>query len=175
MRKIDIYVSTSLDGYIPDNKNTSFFYNNKFGFDKIFEKFFKNLDIIIMDRATYDNIVNENTPNNWPCTGKITYVITNDYQEDDLEDIIFYKDNVLELLNKLKEENGRDIWIEGGSDLIHQIIDANLVDNYYISIVPLILGSGDQLFDDKSDRKISLNLIKTHSHDGIITAHYAKE
>lgn len=46
----------------------------------------------------------------------------------------------------MKEEPGNDIWIIGGSSLIPALINANLIDVYQITTVPVILGSGISLF-----------------------------
>lgn len=178
MRKIDLYTVESIDGYIADkNGNVSFLRGegHEAGIDsgRLFEKFFKNIDIVVMGRHTYDNIVNENIPNNWPCAGKITYVLTSHPGESN-DEIIFYHHDALQLLQDLREGCGKDIWVVGGPKVIHDAINADIVDNYYLSTVPFILGSGIRLFSDQLDNQISLDLIKSYAHDGIITSHYVK-
>ena len=42
---------------------------------------------------------------------------------------------------------GRDIRIAGGADLIRQYLDAGLVDEFTLSIAPVLLGEGTRLFD----------------------------
>ncbi len=178
MRKIDLYIAESIDGYMADKDGNISFLRGEgheagIDNDRLFEKFFKNIDIVVMGRHTYDNIVNENTPNNWPCAGKTTYVLTS-HPGESTDEIIFYHHDALQLLQDLREGTGKDIWVVGGPKVIHDAINADIVDDYYLSIVPFILGSGIRLFSDKIDNQVSLDLIKSYSHDGIITSHYVK-
>jgi dihydrofolate reductase len=60
--------------------------------------------------------------------------------------IIFTDVNPIDLLEKLKQQDGKDIWICGGANLVQQIMRADLIDRYYISIIPTLLGKGIKLF-----------------------------
>jgi dihydrofolate reductase len=56
---------------------------------------------------------------------------------------------------------GRDIRIGGGADLIQQYLNAGLVDEFTISIAPVILGDGTRLFDFIKFGQIGLEVIDT--------------
>jgi Dihydrofolate reductase len=77
------------------------------------------------------------------------------------------------LVNSLKQKNGKDIWICGGSDIVHQLMQNNLIDKYHISVIPTILGNGIRLFD-VINRKTDLQLITSKSSNGIVELVYQK-
>ena len=77
------------------------------------------------------------------------------------------------MLEKLKEENGKGIWICGGANLIQQLVREDIIDYYYITVIPTILGSGIRLFGDV-DHEIKLRLLKTQSYNGMTDLIYVK-
>ncbi len=50
----------------------------------------------------------------------------------------------------LKEQSGKDLVILGSGRLIQSLMRSNLIDEYVLSIHPLVLGSGAHLFPDGS-------------------------
>jgi dihydrofolate reductase len=54
---------------------------------------------------------------------------------------------------------GRDIRIAGGADLVRQYLDAGLVDEFTLSIAPVILGQGTRLFDENAPRLEGLSAV----------------
>lgn len=61
----------------------------------------------------------------------------------------------------------------GGANLIQQLVRADIIDCYYITVIPTILGSGIRLFE-KADHEIKLRLLKTQSYNGMMDLIYAK-
>lgn len=60
----------------------------------------------------------------------------------------FINDGIHSALEKAKQSaNGKDIRIQGGANAIQQYINAGLVDEMFIHIAPVFLGSGIRLFD----------------------------
>mgnify|MGYP002688803965 CR=1 FL=1 len=77
-----------------------------------------------------------------------------------------------QLVEQLKREPaGRDIWICGGADIARQLISNDLIDRYYISVIPTILGKGIRLFGE-TQNKIELQLAGTKSYNGIVDLIY---
>jgi dihydrofolate reductase len=64
--------------------------------------------------------------------------------------------NVVDEVRKLKEQPGKDIFIDGSSVLIHTLAENDLVDTYNLHIYPLVLGGGKRLFPD--GKRINLKL-----------------
>jgi len=55
-------------------------------------------------------------------------------------------ENASDEIRKLKEQNGKDIYVFGSANLSESFINDNLFDEYRIGIAPVILGSGRPLF-----------------------------
>lgn len=79
--------------------------------------------------------------------------------------------NVLDEIRKLKEQPGKNIYVDGSSVLVHTLAQADLVDEYSLLVFPLVLGSGKQVFPD--DFRTDLKLIETKTFPtGVILLRY---
>jgi dihydrofolate reductase len=58
---------------------------------------------------------------------------------------------------------GKDVWIGGGADAIQQYLAAGLVDEMLLNLVPVLLGSGERLFDNLAGADLELELVGTIS------------
>ena len=76
--------------------------------------------------------------------------------------VIFVNKNIPEEVNKLKNNPGKDIWLYGGASLITTFIDLELVDEFRLSVHPVVLGEGRPLFVDIKQR-LNLNLMNTRT------------
>ena len=77
------------------------------------------------------------------------------------------------MVKKLKNQDGKDIWICGGASLARQLMRADLIDRYYISVIPTILGKGIRLFEEM-EKERQLTLIGTRNYNGIVELIYEK-
>ena len=82
-------------------------------------------------------------------------------------------ENPVLLLERLKQEAGKDIWICGGANLVQQLVSKNMIDKYYISVIPTLLGNGVRLLGN-IDREIKLRLCKTQTYNGITDLIYMR-
>jgi dihydrofolate reductase len=69
--------------------------------------------------------------------------------------------NVVEEVRKLKEQPGKNILMDGSSVLIHTLAANDLVDEYWLHVYPLVLGSGKRLFPD--GKRLNLKLIESQA------------
>ncbi len=69
-------------------------------------------------------------------------------------------DNLLDRINEIKQQTGKDILLFGSPTATHSLIQLNLIDGYWLFVNPIILGRGIPLFVDIKD-KIKLNLLTT--------------
>lgn len=175
MRKLMLFIAMSLDGYIADQnggvdwlrgQDDSTEENTFYG---VFEK---NVDTVIMGWRTYHQIVTELSPEEWVYSNKKSYVITHK-RYPSAENIHFVSINPCTLARTLKQEEGKDIWICGGADIIHQFMLENLIDQYSISIIPTILGNGIPLFRPAA-QEMKLRLIQVKNHHGITELIYER-
>jgi dihydrofolate reductase len=73
---------------------------------------------------------------------------------------------------ELKERPGKNLVVLGSGELVRSLMRRNLVDQYVLSIHPLILGSGRRLFDDPASR-VELELVDaTTTATGVVIATY---
>lgn len=173
VRKAVLFIAMSLDGYIADSNGGVGWLNGQENDgennDTYFE-FVKDIDTVLMGWNTYYQVVNELSPTEWVYNDFTTYVFT--YKEiASAENIAFTNDNPTDLLKKLKVQEGKDIWICGGANLIAQLMRENLIDRYYISVIPVLLGRGIRLFGEFTNQQ-KLRLIKTQSYNGIVELIY---
>ena len=175
MRKICLFIAMSLDGYIADSKGGVDWLQGQ-GNDNenidAYSQFAKSIDTVLMGWNTYHQVVTELSPKEWIYNNFITYVITHNEQASS-EKIQFVNINPGDLIKKLKEEKGKDIWICGGANLIQQLMNEDLIDCYYITIIPILLGSGIRLFEN-AKHQIKLRLLKTQSYNGMIDLIYVR-
>lgn len=173
-RKIILYISTSIDGYIAD-KNGSVNWLNDIEIkeeDQSYEDFYKNIDTVVLGRKTYNQIINELAPNNYPYEDSISYIMTNK-TEANTPNKIFTNENIIDLIKRLKKGRGKDIWIVGGSSTIMPLIEKNMIDEYQLAIIPILLGDGISLFQ-KISSKINLKTQNSYMKNGIIFTTYTK-
>ena len=77
------------------------------------------------------------------------------------------------MVEKLKSKDGKNIWICGGANLVQQLMHNDLIDQYYISVIPTLLGSGIRLFGNLKN-EIKLKLLKTQTYNGITDLVYIR-
>ncbi len=175
MKKIIVYIAMSLDGYIA-TKNLDVAWldgdgSSESNFDS-FNAFIQTIDTVILGYTTYNQIINSLSPHEWPYKGKKSYVITHK-KIPNANDILFTDENFETLFSKLKHEAGKNIWICGGANIVNQMHQLGLIDEYHISVIPTILGSGIKLFD-ASNLTVKLKLISTANYNGIVDLVYKK-
>ncbi|MBM7836751.1 dihydrofolate reductase family protein [Clostridium sardiniense] len=174
-RKIILYIATSLDGFIADKNGGVSWIDEAIKSDEVdnsYSEFIKNIDTVIMGMTTYNQVVTELSPNEWPYEGLNSYVFTSQ-NINDTNNVKFISTDILDFVKELKERNGKDIWIVGGANIANQLIKSNLIDEYHISTIPIILGSGMSLFNNDNP-KIPLNLDKCSEVNGIVTSIYSR-
>ena len=174
MKKISLFIAMSLDGYIADRKGSVDWLNTQNTEEDVdvYSDFVKDIDTVIMGWNTYHQIVTELSPNEWIYDDLITYVVTHKTQASSNK-IRFTNENPIDLLRKLQKEDGKGIWICGGANLIQQLVKEDIIDCYYITVIPIILGSGIRLFGE-TDHEIKLKLLKTQSYNGMTDLIYTK-
>lgn len=73
----------------------------------------------------------------------------------------FINDGIYSALEKAKQSaNGKDIRIQGGANTIQQYLNAGIIDEFFIHISPVFLGSGIRLFDGIDKDKYDLQIIE---------------
>jgi dihydrofolate reductase len=80
--------------------------------------------------------------------------------------------DVAEAVARLKQEDGKDIMVNGSGALVRTLMRDDLLDELRLFVHPVVLGSGIRLFDDESD-PVELALTDSHAYDnGVISLTY---
>ena len=173
MRSVVLYIAMSLDGYIADyNGGVSWLNGDDSEPSNMgsYPKFIDSVDTVILGYKTYHQIVTELSPDNWVYAGKQSYVLTH-RNEQSTKEITFTNEHLVDLISRLKSEDGNDIWICGGATIVNNLLESNLIDTYRISVIPTILGTGIPLFT-KQPKELKLKLTSTQSNNGIVELNY---
>jgi dihydrofolate reductase len=135
-----------------------------------FNLFLNQIDTILYGRKSYDlwgqftpNIEDSDTDKEmWELLhSKEKYVFSKTQKGTD-DKAIFINDHILEEVDKLKNKPGKDIWLYGGASLITTFIHLGLVDEFRLSVHPVVLGEGKPLFIDINER-LNLKLVHTRT------------
>ena len=164
MRKIILFIASSLDGYIArENGDIDWLpENTASGYDD----FIKSVDTIIMGKTTYDQVL---TFGDYPYKDKRSFVFTRTDQNKD-ENIQFISD-VEKFVKSGFPGAGENIWLVGGAQIIAFFLKQGVVDEIIISVIPVLLGKGISLFKNLGN-ETKLELIKTEKYDRLVDLHY---
>lgn len=176
MRTISLFIAMSLDGYIAKpNDDLSFLkLVEKEGEDYGYAEFTSKIDTIIIGRRTYDYVVNEIGASHYDNGQRDVYVITRT-ERPKVGRTTFYTGDITELLKGLKSEKGKNIYCDGGAEVINELLKQNLIDEFIISVIPVLLGNGIRLFkDERPEQAIELITAKTFD-TGLIQLRYTRK
>lgn len=140
-RRVILGLGISLDGYIARlDGAVDFLFMPK---DYSMGPFFKTIDTLIMGRKTYDVA----KAMGGGFDGKMpTYVMSRTLPQGEREGVIFTQESPAGLVAHLRKKNGKHIWMMGGGELARDFLKADLIDELYLGIVPVLLGEGIPLF-----------------------------
>lgn len=95
-------------------------------------------------------------------------------KKKDTQDVRFVNEDVSLFIEELKNKDGKNIWICGGAQLVNQLIKQDMIDEYHITTIPILLGNGIRLFQENNPN-INLKLEKSQEENGIITNIYSRK
>ncbi|MDP2188710.1 MAG: dihydrofolate reductase family protein [Sphingobacteriaceae bacterium] len=171
-RKLILYISSSLDGFIAGpNDDLSFLHPMQLeGEDYGYEAFVDTVDTVIVGRRTYDWVVNQGY--DFPHTDKEGYILTSQPRPNQ-GSLTFYQGDLKELVQRLKSNNSqKHIFCDGGAEVVHQLLAAQLIDEIILSVVPVLLGAGTRLFKEGRPQQL-LELLSSKSFEsGLVQLHY---
>jgi dihydrofolate reductase len=176
MRQISLFIATSLDGYIAKpNDDLSFLkLVEKEGEDYGYAEFTNTIDTLIIGRKTYDYVLKEIGPSHYDNGKRDVYVITRT-ERPQIGRTIFYTGNITELVKRLKSEKGKNIYCDGGAEVINELLKHDLIDDFIISVIPVLLGNGTRLFKDGRPEQ-TLKFIEAKTFEtGLTQLHYERK
>lgn len=172
-RKLILYISMSLDGYIATKDNALDFLSmvEQEGEDYGYNDFVKSVDTVIIGRKTYEKVIAMGYE--YPHTDKDVYIVTRTAKPA-IGTFKFYTGALKQLVDSLKSQAGKHIYCDGGAEIANELMQEDLVDDYVISVIPILLGDGIKLF--KAGRpEQRLALVSTKAFDkGLVQLHYKR-
>lgn len=163
----------SLDGYIatPDNGLDFLSLVEDEGQDYSYKDFVNTVDTVIVGRKSYEKVLSMGLA--YPHTNKDLYIITRTPRPT-VGTTKFYTGNLKDLVQDLKKAKGKSIYVDGGAEVANELLSNNLIDEFYISIIPALLGDGISLFkNNRPDLKLKLISSKSFNK-GLVQLHYVK-
>ncbi|XJR88071.1 dihydrofolate reductase family protein [Elizabethkingia anophelis] len=180
MKKIVLNLAVSLDGFIegPNGETDWCIMADDMGF----EDFLQSIDTIFYGRVSYDAWGNYQPESDADASEKDMWneihskqKIVFSHQDRSDENANFITSDIIDKVDEIKKQNGKDIWLYGGANLIKTFIRLGLIDVYKISLHPVVLGKGKPLFEDLKNR-IGLKLLDTRIFkSGVIELTYQPE
>jgi dihydrofolate reductase len=171
-RKVVLYIAQSLDGYIAKNDDSLDWLMRVDGEgDNGYADFLVSVDTILIGRKTYDQILIL-AKGKFPYPNKSCFVFSRSEKED-TEFVKFINEDVRSFTKKLKNEEGKDIWVVGGGELISPLIKERLIDELIITIAPTLIGKGVPLFREAEDEvEVDLTLKEMKRFNQFAQLHY---
>lgn len=186
MRKVIYAMSVSLDGFIEDaNGDLSWSFPNE-ELHKHFNEMESLIDIHLYGRRLYENMAAF-----WPTADEVPSAKDSEIEYahiwKGMRKIVFsttltevgwnselFKGDIVEEINKLKAQPGRDISV-GGANLAGNFMRLGLIDEYRMYIHPVVLGNGKAMFPKLED-KIDLKLIEARTFgSGVVLIRLANQ
>lgn len=169
-RNIVLFIASSLDGYIATkDESLEWLFKVEGEGDNGFTEFYETVDTILMGKRSYDWVMKQELKE-FPYKNKECYVFTRSSYED-TENVKFVSDDINSFVNKLKNKDGKNIWVVGGGELLNSFIQEDLVDEFIITVAPTIIGNGIPLFK-VGNRQLDLSLKGTKRFNQFVELHY---
>lgn len=175
MRKVVATEYVTLDGVMEEPGTWSFqFWSEeaaKYKYDELFAS-----DALLLGRVTYRGFAAA-----WPTmtgTGEFgermnslpKYVASRTLEKAEWNASVI-KGDVAEEVSRLKQQPGQDILLAGSGELLHTLMQHNLIDEYRLMVHPIVLGQGKRLFKEGHTATLKLAETKTFS-SGVVMLTY---
>jgi dihydrofolate reductase len=172
-RKVIVHIATSADGYIarPDG-NIEWLTSRPSpkGFYGM-AAWVKTIDTKILGRKTFETALELGDP----FSSKEKHIVFSRQAapKNAPKGVVFTSDSPTRVIQGLREQPGKDIWLMGGGEIIASFLDEDLVDEIFIGVIPCFIGDGIPLIA----RRHRLTEMKLKSAkkfpDGLMMLNYA--
>jgi dihydrofolate reductase len=175
MRKINSWLFMTLDGVIEAPEKWVIADDDMFG---AMEADYANSDALLLGRHTYETFAAS-----WPQRGSEVanadwmnntrkYVASTTLKSPRWNNSTVIEGDVAEAVARLKQEDGKDIMVNGSGALVRTLMRDHLLDELRLFVHPVVVGSGIRLFDDESD-PVKLALTDSHAYgNGVVSLTY---
>jgi dihydrofolate reductase len=102
------------------------------------------------------------------------YVVSKTLEKPIWRNTTIIRDNVVESIRALKQQPGKNIVTDGSSQLVHTLLENDLVDQLQLLLYPLAVGGGKRLFPERTHTRFKLTGTKPYP-SGVVGLHYVRE
>lgn len=161
MRKIRLFIAQTLDGYIATkDESLQWLFDVEGDGDNGYGEFMQHIDTVVMGKRTYDWVM-EHEKGVYPYT-QLKSVVFSRSGFVPPEGVSTVSGSVQDWADSELTQDGKDIWVVGGGEVIQQFLEANLVDELIITTAPVLLGDGIRLFSPGTyEKKLKLLQLRT--------------
>jgi dihydrofolate reductase len=147
MGNVIYYVAMTIDAMIAaPGDDLGWLLKYEHGEDYGYNDLIKGLDALIMGAATYEWILNAGEQ--WPYEGLESIVMTTRALPQPPDGTVrFTSESPADLVRSLKGRYARNIWLVGGGKLAAAFAEADLIDEYDMTLIPIVLGAGIPLLE----------------------------
>lgn len=149
MRKLVAYIAISLDGKIADAEGGVGWLdtiNHSKDEDYGYYEFQKSIDTTVMGNTTYQQVLGFDVP--FPYKEQKNYVFTRNKDLTEDEYVTFISSDHAQRISELKQQTGKNIWLIGGGEVNTLCLEAGLLDEMIVHVMPFIVGKGIPIFSD---------------------------
>lgn len=171
---IAYYVGASVDGLIgPPDGGLDWLAPFEGGAEDYgFRKFFESVDAVLLGRKTYEQSLGFGK---WPYEGKRCWVFSSQQLEALPPGVAATKRSPREVVREIERAGLRRAWLVGGGELAGAFHAEGLIAEYIISVIPVLLGKGIQLFGGNGTHG-RLMLVESRRYaSGIVQLRYVRE
>jgi dihydrofolate reductase len=170
MRKVVVTEFISLDGVMEEPAWTAPYWNDDIAKFKGDEQ--DTSDALLLGRVTYQGFAAA-----WPESADEgadymntvpKYVVSTTLDNVEWNNSTLIKDNIVEEITKLKQQDGKDILVYGSATLVQTLTQHDLVDRYRLLVYPVVVGKGKRLF--KVGTTAALELLESQSFSSGVVA-----
>lgn len=153
--RVRAFLAMSLDGFIAGpNDELDWLPGHGEGAEDTFTPFFEEIGAMLMGRRTFDVV--SGFAGEWPYGQTPVLVATSRPLEARRPSVRRVHGPIHEMVEEARRAaGGRDVYIDGGT-LFRSALEADLVDELTVTLVPVVLGAGIPLFGGTSRKKVSL-------------------
>ena len=140
---------------------------------------FGNVDAFLLGRKTYVEHAEafEPMPAGDPFGDMMNspkkYVVSRTLEKPVWRDTTIIRDNIVDEVRALKAQPGKNILLDGSSQLVHTLLEHDLVDELHLLVYPLMLGSGKRVFPNGVRQEFKLTATTPYP-SGVVGLHYVR-
>lgn len=188
MRKMFLFMMVTLDGYMEGTEHDISWHNVDSEFGEFAIEQLQEVDTLLMGRKTYQ-LMEEYWPSESgikddPETAKlmnftskivVSRTLTDVKETENWKHVRLVRNNIKEEVEKLKNQEGKDIAVLGSNNLCVTLLEMGLIDELRIMINPVAIGKGTPLFQGlKNKEEFQLSKTRTFQNGNVLLYYMPK-